>query len=865
MSEKKTIQRRKVQHPRPKPGVAAVQLRRHAEKRLNALAPETQPTRAEDESRRQLHELQVHQIELEMQNEELRHIREALESALNKYSELYDFAPVGYFTIDADGLIVEANLKAAHLMGIERGLLLKRPFAGFVAEAVDRKVFSRHLDSVFQRKGSQTCDIRLKRKYGAAFHAQLQSIAKGDIDGKAGGILTAVIDITERKKAEAKIEHLASFPQLNPNPVIETDLEGRVIFYNAATDSVFQKLGVKVDVRLFLPPDMTGIIQALKQKNEGEYVITEVGLHGRVFTENITHHPQMNVVRIYAQDITERKRAEALLHLNEERHRTILQTALNGYWLADAQGRLLEVNKTYCRMSGYSAQELLTMRVTDLESIATATETAAHMQKIIAVGEDRFASQHRRKDGSVFDVEVSVQYRPYEGGQFVCFLQDITDRKQAERRQSLSAEILAIVNDALPLAEAINRILAAIKRETRFDAVGIRLRRGDDFPYFNSDGFSQDFLLTENTLITRDPSGGICRDENGNVSLECTCGVVISGRTDPTNPLFTKGGSFWINDSLPLLDLPADEDPRLNPRNRCIHEGFRSVAIVPIRANKEIVGLLQLNDRGKDRFNPDMIAFFEGLASSIGIALTRKWSEEAIRERTAQLEFANKELESFSYSVSHDLHAPLRAIDGYSRMILRQQGDKFDENTRRQFEVIRQNVKTMGQLIDDLLALSRLGRETMNLSRLNMKDLVRDVWEGLKALNPDRRIDLNLCHNPPGMGDRSLIKQVLVNILSNAIKYTRNRDVAHIEVGGYATESENVYYVKDNGVGFDMRYHDKLFAVFQRLHSAEEYEGTGVGLAIVQRIVHRHGGRVWAESEPDKGATFYFTLPVAEE
>lgn len=146
-----------------------------------------------------------------------------------------------------------------------------------------------------------------------------------------------------------------------------------------------------------------------------------------------------------------------------------------------------------------------------------------------------------------------------------------------------------------------------------------------------------------------------------------------------------------------------------------------------------------------------------------------------------------------------------------------------------------------------------------------MTDLVRDVWEGLKALNPDRRIDLNLCHNPPGMGDRSLIKQVLVNILSNAIKYTRNRDVAHIEVGGHATESENVYYVKDNGVGFDMRYHDKLFAVFQRLHSAEEYEGTGVGLAIVQRIVHRHGGRVWAESEPDKGATFYFTLPVAEE
>jgi light-regulated signal transduction histidine kinase (bacteriophytochrome) len=234
---------------------------------------------------------------------------------------------------------------------------------------------------------------------------------------------------------------------------------------------------------------------------------------------------------------------------------------------------------------------------------------------------------------------------------------------------------------------------------------------------------------------------------------------------------------------------------------------------------------------------------------------------KALEERTQQLEDTNKEMESFSYSVSHDLRAPLRAIEGYSRMILSKQGDKFDENTRHQFDVIRQNVKMMGQLIDDLLALSRLGRQELSMSALNMEELHRDVWEELRAINPDKPIDMKIGHVPLGMGDRSLIKQVIINLLSNAIKFTRIREVPFIELGGYVTETENVYYIRDNGVGFDMQYHDKLFGVFQRLHQTEAFEGTGIGLATVQRIIHRHGGRVWAEGLVGEGASFYFVVP----
>ena len=242
----------------------------------------------------------------------------------------------------------------------------------------------------------------------------------------------------------------------------------------------------------------------------------------------------------------------------------------------------------------------------------------------------------------------------------------------------------------------------------------------------------------------------------------------------------------------------------------------------------------------------------------------RKRVDASLAEHSAKLAALNKELESFAYSVSHDLRAPLRAIDGYSRMILKNQGSQFDENTKRQFDVIRNNTKMMGQLIDDLLALSRLGREALSVSRVNMEELTRDAWEELRAINPDRPIDLKIDNLPSGMGDRSFIKQVLVNILSNAIKFTRTREIPLVEVGGYLEETENVYYIRDNGVGFEMQYHDKLFGVFQRLHSADEYEGTGIGLALVQRIIHRHGGRVWAESEVDKGATFYFTLPTQQ-
>jgi PAS domain S-box-containing protein len=250
----------------------------------------------------------------------------------------------------------------------------------------------------------------------------------------------------------------------------------------------------------------------------------------------------------------------------------------------------------------------------------------------------------------------------------------------------------------------------------------------------------------------------------------------------------------------------------------------------------------------------------------------RKRAEQRIRglnaelqQRIVELSAVNKELEAFSYSVSHDLRAPLRGIDGFSRMLLEDHADQLGTEGRRRLNVIRSSAEQMAQLIDDLLAFSRLGRKHMSSSRINMSALAKEVFAQLQLDGLGQAVHLRIGALPHADGDRAMIRGALWNLLSNAVKFTGPRKVPVIELAGEVRADENAYSVRDNGVGFDMKYANKLFQVFQRLHDAEEFEGTGIGLALVQRVVHRHGGRVWAEAKTGEGATFHFTLPRRKE
>jgi light-regulated signal transduction histidine kinase (bacteriophytochrome) len=324
-----------------------------------------------------------------------------------------------------------------------------------------------------------------------------------------------------------------------------------------------------------------------------------------------------------------------------------------------------------------------------------------------------------------------------------------------------------------------------------------------------------------------------------------------------------------------------------------VREGIQTTASTPLLSAGEVVGTLSLGTRRVRAFPPEELGLLTAIGQQLGSAVRnaqlyeavqrelaeRKRAEEAIKQlnddlthRATELEAANKELEAFSYSVSHDLRTPLRAIDGFSRVLLEKHTTQLAPDAQRYQRIVRDNAQQMGRLIDDLLTFSRLSRQPLKIQPVTPTQLVQQALQDLQPEQVGRQVEIMVGDLPACQGDPVLLKQVWINLIANALKFTRRREVARIEIGkleigdstaerfGISNLQSPVYYVRDNGVGFDMRYADKLFGVFQRLHRLDEYEGTGVGLAIVQRIIHRHGGRVWAEAQLDNGATFYFTL-----
>jgi PAS domain S-box-containing protein len=506
------------------------------------------------------------------------------------------------------------------------------------------------------------------------------------------------------------------------------------------------------------------------------------------------------------RDVTERKKAEENLQMFQYSND---QASVAIFWM-DRDAEYFYVNNEACRSLGYTREELLSMRLWDIDPIYPKERwytNLAEYQVNRQGGSEHLETFHRRKDGVIFPVEVFSRHLWLGENEFhVAFVQDITERKQVE------AELQA--------SEIRYRTLV----ESQIDLIS--RYRSDTMLTFVNDAYCQFYGKTREELIGHSflfmilpEFREVVRKETEDLSKNPRrlVGEYLNYRYD--------GKECWIQW---VVHCISDENGQ----------------VVELQAVGRDITRLKEAEEEIRQLNEEL--------------------EQRVIERTAQLEAANKELEAFSYSVSHDLRAPLRAIDGFSRILIEDHAPQFPEETARLLRIVRENTQQMGRLIDDLLIFSRLSRQPVNKLTIDTVDLVRQVLGTLQSDLEGRQVEIEIEDLPDCQGDPILLKQVWMNLLENALKFTREREVARIEIGCEVKGKEQVYFVKDNGVGFDMQYAHKLFGVFQRLHRSDKFEGTGVGLAIVQRIVHRHGGRVWTEAKTNVGATFVFTLPQKE-
>jgi PAS domain S-box-containing protein len=510
------------------------------------------------------------------------------------------------------------------------------------------------------------------------------------------------------------------------------------------------------------------------------------------------------------RDITERKQIQEALKNNEERYRSIFENAMEGIFQSDTHGRFIKVNPAMANIYGYNSPEDMIVNVTDMlhQLYANHNESERHIKLLEEYGIVRnFEHEAIRKDGSkiwvstnariVRDVAGNILY--YEG----TVIADITNRKKAE--EALKAEW--------------DRFQAASE-----NAQAIVNATTDAIYLFNTDGV----ILAVN-------EAGAARL---NMDFETAIGTNLYENVLPETE---ERRRYRVNEVIRTKKpMYYEADLRGKWYDTCLY---------PVINNGTVTGIALY---GRD--------ITERKLAKEELKRYHERLEELVEERTIELKAANKELESFSYSVSHDLRSPLRAIDGFSRILSEEHSAHLSQEAHRYIGLVRTSARQMGKLIDDLLTFSRLSRQPLAKQSVAPADIVRQVLEQLHYMQEGRHIKISIGDLPVCQSDPSLLKIVYTNLLSNALKFTGKRDFALIEIGCNGEGGEHVYYVKDNGVGFNMKYVGKLFGVFQRLHRANEYEGTGVGLANVQRIIHRHGGRIWVTSEMDKGTAFYFTF-----
>lgn len=622
------------------------------------------------------------------------------------------------------------------------------------------------------------------------------------------------------------------------------------------------------------------------------------------------------------------------LQTSEKRYRRLIDTAYEGIWTTNAEGRIEYVNQRIAEMLGYSVEEMLDRSIFEFMDEEVRSEAMRNFERRKQGITEQFDFRYRRKDGSALWTIVSTNPILNETGEFqgaIAMITDVRDRVSAQEALRDSEErfrqLAENIQDVFWISEPKSRQLVYISpayekiwgrsfsglkvdfqdwinaihplerervqtaffenvfkgeyeeeyRIIRPDGT-VRWVRDRGFPIKNEFGEAHRVAgIAEDITERKRTESALRESEERFCHMADTAPVLIwMSATDKLCNYFNKPwlnftgrtmpeelGNGWTQGVHPddfqhCLDIyesafDARQDFKMEYRLRRFDGEYRWIF-----------------DTGIPRFSPEG-SFLGYIGSCIDIS-DRKLAEAEIRqfnasleqrvkERTVQLEETNQELESFSYSVSHDLRAPLRHISGFIDLLQKRSTAQLDDTSLRYLNIIAEAAKQAGILVDDLLAFSRMGRTEMRYTTINIEQLVLEVRHDIEQEINGRLINWQLGELPQVQGDPSMLRLVLGNLIENALKYTQTRSKAEIEIGSTNNEGEVVFFIRDNGVGFDMRYVNKLFGVFQRLHSEQQFKGSGIGLANVRRIIQRHGGRTWAEGAVEGGATFYFSLP----
>lgn len=791
----------------------------------------------------------------------------ALEQSQQQLRLITDSLPVLISYIDADMQYQFVNKSFEEWFGLARDQCIGKPIAqviGQTAFEATKPYLERVLQGEtvqIQRDEANTTGIRFT-------HTQMLPHALED--GTVVGIVVMVDDITERKRTEEGLARLAAIVRSSNDAIISKTLDGIITSWNHGAESLFGYSVheiIQKPITILIPSDLLDEEKLLLEtiasgetvqnydtirlKKDGSPIFVSISL-----SPIIDEQGHISGASVIVQNITDRKREEAQLRQSESALKQAQHVAHVGSWIWHVKSNRLEWSDEMYRIFGIDKDNFSG----DLGQVIS---RAIHP-------DDRAAVEKANSSVIKENLPVPLEYRVVwpdgtervvwgEAGDMLLdplgnsetltgIVQDITERKRTEQSLRRSGERLA----------AINRLDHTIASNLDISQI-----------YDNFVKELRSLIRIDRTAIVRLNEAG----DQWQVSRQWTQHqpAILPGEWRPVRGSVIE---WLVTNRVPFSEPEVGEHGNWPETVILQREGVRSRLLLPLIVQERVIGVLTVASRQPSAFSEEDHIILRTFADQLAIAIqnselfeaTQRHAaelEQRVIERTAQIEASNKELEAFSYSVSHDLRAPLRSIDGFSRILLRDYAAQIPAAAERYLHLVRDNTQQMGKLIDDLLAFSRLNRQPLTRQPVFLASMMHQVFEELMDGQDKRQIEIAISDLPLVQADPALLKQAIANLLSNALKFTQHRDVSRIEVDFQQTNGETVYAIRDNGAGFDMTYADKLFGVFQRLHRTEEFPGTGVGLAIVQRIIHRHGGRIWAYAEVDKGATFYFTLQGA--